>query len=81
MIGTKGADFFAGSGPEAETLAERTMDAWLGFARSGTPSHPGLPDWRAFEPDARQTMLLGRECQLVSDPFAVERAAWEGVIP
>ncbi len=78
LIGTKGADFFAGRGAEAEALAQRTMDAWLGFARNGDPGHP---DWTAFEPSARQTMLLGPECQLVSDPFGAERAAWDGVIP
>ena len=80
LIGTKGADFFAGSGPAAEALAGRTMDAWLGFARGGDPGHSGLPDWTAFEPGARQTMLFGPECELVSDPFAAERAAWDGVI-
>ncbi len=81
LIGTKGADFFAGSGPEAEALAQHTMDAWLGFARNGDPGDPGLPYRTVFEPGARQTMLLGRERQLVSDPFGAERAAWDGVIP
>ena len=80
LIGTKGADLFTASGPAAEALGERTIDTWLGFARSGDPKHPGLPHWAPFEPGARQTMILGPECKLVSDPFGAERAAWDGVI-
>jgi len=81
LIGTKGADFFVGSGPEAEALAGCTMDAWLSFARGGDPGHPGLPEWAAFEPGARQTMILGAARELASDPYSAERAAWDGVIP
>ena len=51
LIGTKGADFFAGSGAAAEALGERTIDAWLGFARNADPNHPGLPHWAPFEPE------------------------------
>jgi para-nitrobenzyl esterase len=80
LIGTKGADFFAGGGPAAERLAEQTMDAWLGFARGGDPGHSGLPTWMSFESAARQTMLLGSGCELVSDPYSAERTAWDGVI-
>jgi para-nitrobenzyl esterase len=80
LIGTKGADFFAGGGPAAAQLAEQTMDAWLGFARGGDPGHSGLPTWMSFESAARQTMLLGSGCELVSDPYSAERTAWDGVI-
>lgn len=80
LIGTKGADAFAGSGPEAEALATRTQDAWLAFARSGAPGHAGLPDWPTYQTETRQTMLLGSECELVSDPLGAERAVWDGVI-
>ena len=34
---------FTGSGPDADALAERMMDAWLAFARTGDPSTPVAP--------------------------------------
>jgi len=39
-----------------------------GFAQGGGPGHPGLPEWAAFETGARQTMILGPERALASDP-------------
>jgi para-nitrobenzyl esterase len=79
-IGTRGADRFAGSGPEALRLSERVMDAWIAFARSGDPNHPGLPDWPAYEPGRRATMRLDRVCDVEDDPMGATRIAWEGVL-
>jgi para-nitrobenzyl esterase len=80
LIGTPGAEKFAGSGPEAEALGRAASGAWLAFARSGSPGHAGLPAWPRF--DARRaTMLFGRGCELAEDPAGAERAAWEGVLP
>ena len=78
-IGTVQAERFAGSGPRAQALSERAMDAWLGFARTGDPGHPGLPAWPGYEPDRRATMLLGATCELAYDPLGAERRAWKGV--
>ena len=75
-----GADQFVGSGPEAERLAARTMDAWLAFARTGDPGHPGLPAWPAYDPARRATLELGRDCRLHDDPQAAERQLWTGVL-
>jgi para-nitrobenzyl esterase len=80
LIGTPGAEKFAGGGPAARTLAERTMDAWLGFARRGEPGHPGLPAWPRFDTETRATLLFGESCTLEEDPLGPERAAWDGVI-
>ena len=68
-------DRFAGSGPEAEALSRRMMDAWIAFARGGNPSHEGIGDWPAYDEAARQTMVFDRETRLESDPFAEEREA------
>jgi para-nitrobenzyl esterase len=68
-------DRFAGSGPEAEALALRMMDAWTAFAHSGNPSHEGLGEWPLFEGEARPTMILGPDVGVESDPFAEERVA------
>jgi para-nitrobenzyl esterase len=69
---------FAGGGPEAVRLQDRVMDAWLAFARSGDPSHPGLPGgrWPAYDSERRTTLLFDRECALEQDPHATERRAW-----
>ncbi len=74
------ASFFSRPGPEAEALAEHTMDAWLAFARSGSPSHPGIENWPAYDIGRRATMILGRECRVVDAPLDEERRAWEGLI-
>lgn len=72
-LDSKGADAFAGSGPAAEALADRMQDAWLSFARTGDPG------WPAYERSARPTMQLGDSCELVADPMAAERLAWDGL--
>lgn len=75
-----GGEQFVGTGPEAERLSERTMDAWLAFARSGDPGHAGLPAWPAYDAPRRATQELGRECGVHDDPRAAERALWDGVL-
>ena len=72
-LDSKGADAFAGSGPAAEALAVTIQDAWLAFARTGDPG------WPAYDPSTRQTMLLGRTCEVEADPMAAERIAWDGL--
>lgn len=69
---------FSGSGPEAEALARNIQDAWLAFARTGDPSCQSLGKWLPYGTN-RETMFLGAECQLVKDPFAEERQAWESI--
>jgi len=75
-----GGEMFAGHGPEAAALAARTMDAWLGFARSGDPGHADIPEWPAYDLTARPTLVFGRECRLEQDVDAVERRLWDGVL-
>ena len=82
QVGAEGAELFVGSGPEAERLCRQTMDAWLAFARSGDPSHAGLPGgrWPAYEPGRRATMRLGRETLCEDAPGDREREVWEGLL-
>ncbi|MBL4793689.1 MAG: methyltransferase domain-containing protein, partial [Citromicrobium sp.] len=35
--------------------SSRMLDAWTSFARHGTPGHAGLPEWDAYESQARAT--------------------------
>ena len=73
-------DRFAGEGPDAETLSERMMDAWIAFARSGDPNHPGLPTWETYDADRRATLIFDREPELATAPLDEERIAWEGML-
>ncbi len=79
-IGSKGADRFVGGGSEAEALQQRTMDAWLAFARNGDPNHHGLPTRAPYATERRATMFLGPKCELVDAPFEEERRIWEGIL-
>jgi para-nitrobenzyl esterase len=63
-------------------MAELTMDAWLSFAKTGDPSHAGLPDGRfeRWDPQRRTTLLFGAETRHADDPAAMQRAAWDGLL-
>jgi para-nitrobenzyl esterase len=70
---------FAGAGPDAERLAGRCMDAWLAFARSGDPSHPGIGPWPCYDTGRRATMELGARCGVLDAPLEAERRLLESV--
>jgi len=50
--------------------------AWAAFARTGNPSHSGIPKWPAYTLDQRATMVIDSTCQVVNDPMREERRAW-----
>jgi para-nitrobenzyl esterase len=56
------------------------QDAWIAFARTGDPGHAGLPEWPAYDPERRATMLLGDACRVDEDPLGAERRAWDGLL-
>jgi para-nitrobenzyl esterase len=68
---------FAGSGPDVETLSRNMQTAWLAFARDGIPSHDGIGEWSAWEPESRTTMLFGPHTGLVPAPRNAELAVLE----
>jgi para-nitrobenzyl esterase len=67
---------FAGEGPDAERLAHAMMDAWAAFARSGDPSHPGIPNWPAYAAPRRATLELGARLRVVDAPDEARRRAF-----
>jgi len=70
-----------GEGRERYPLSDRVMDAWLAFARSGSPGHPGLPAWQPYSAGERATMIFDNECRQVMDPLPADRLAMEDVPP
>lgn len=47
-----------GGGEAARSMSYDVARAFINFARSGNPGHPGLPDWPAFTPENGATMIL-----------------------
>lgn len=57
-----------GSSPDSYKLAERHSRAWVAFARTGNPSHPGIPVWPQFDAKDRKTMVIDKDWTVESDP-------------
>jgi para-nitrobenzyl esterase len=65
-----------GSRPDRRELAAAMSGAWAAFARTGDPNHGGLPDWPAYDTEARATMVFDAPCRTEDDPRREERLAW-----
>ena len=63
-----------GETEEANLVGEMMSDAWISFARSGTPSSELLPDWTPYTPEKRLVMEFDLEPAMADDP---ERSARE----
>jgi para-nitrobenzyl esterase len=64
-----------GTGQERHSLAEKLSRAWTQFARSGNPSHPGIPRWEPYSPAHRAVMIIDNDWHLDLAPHAAEHAA------
>jgi para-nitrobenzyl esterase len=62
-----------GGGPEARALAAKVSEAWISFAKHGTPNHSGLPKWPAFDKGKAPTMIFDNKCEVKNDPDGPER--------
>jgi para-nitrobenzyl esterase len=70
----------AGRTPAAHALSGQMQDAWLTFARNGRPQAAGLPEWPAYAPPRRATMVLADPPGLVDAPQEPERAVWDAFL-
>ncbi len=64
-----------GNGPEAQQLAKQMSQAWIQFARTGDPNHPGLPKWEPVTANGSQTMIFDTLNRFSPDPDSAERQA------
>ena len=74
VVDRPGNELFLGPvGEEAVALADSCAAAWTTFARTGD-----IPDWPAWDAEARRTMELGLQRGVLDDPSAAARLAWAG---
>jgi para-nitrobenzyl esterase len=64
-----------GTGREIQAVADKVSGAWVAFAKTGNPSHSGIPQWPAFDASKRATMFIDNECKVIHDPNRDERLA------
>ena len=53
------------SDADTQKLAKTVSQAWINFAKTGTPSAEGLPKWEAYDRKNGATMILDIESKLV----------------
>jgi para-nitrobenzyl esterase len=70
-----------GTGVDLQPLADKVSAAWAAFARTGNPSHPGIPKWPAYDTTSRATMVFNDECKVENDPGRDERLAMSVLPP
>ncbi len=62
-----------------QALARTMHGAWVNFIKTGSPQHPNLPEWPAYDPIRRATMQFDIESRVVDDPDGEERRLWDGI--
>ena len=72
---TARAENMTTNSPEAQSLAKKVSAAWVAFARTGDPNHPGLLQWPKFTTEKCPTMIFNTQCEAKDDPDTVERKA------
>jgi para-nitrobenzyl esterase len=74
VFGTLDAkDSYTGTGPAAQAVSERMMDAFIAFARTGDPNTPAGPRWAPYTLPLRATMVFDVSTRLENDPRGAER--------
>ena len=81
IFGRDRAPGVTGDGTAHYALAAAMQTAWATFARSGNPSHAGLPDWPQYDAQTRRTMLFDTDCCVVSYPAGAERRSHAALPP
>ena len=53
---------------------------WAAFARNGSPANAAIPDWPAYTPDERATMIFDTNCRVLADPDRDARLLWSRIV-
>lgn len=62
-----------GDGKEAQAVSNQLSGALLALAKTGKPDHKGLPKWKPYSLEKRETMLIDTPPELANDPRGAER--------
>jgi len=63
----------SGVGEDQQKIADMMSEAWLAFARTGNPNHPGIPEWPEYNAEDRPMMVFDLPPQVMNDPHGPER--------
>ena len=63
--------------PEAQALADKMSNAWIAFARTGSPATKELPQWSPYSADHRATMIFDNNPRIENDPARELRLFWQ----
>ncbi len=64
---------YVGEGPGPKHMADQIAGAWVAFARTGKPDHPGIPHWPPFTAADRSVMEFNLTSRVVNDPLSAVR--------
>ena len=67
------------NGPDAAEVSRKMSSLWASFARTGTPSAEGVPQWPRYELENRSTMIIDAQCRVTEDPDRRIRQMWESL--
>jgi para-nitrobenzyl esterase len=48
-------------------MSDRLSATWVAFAKTGDPNNSSIPDWPAYDPQRRATMVFDTEMRVVDD--------------
>ncbi|HWA60070.1 MAG TPA: carboxylesterase family protein, partial [Caulobacteraceae bacterium] len=69
----KSASLLGPVAADAQKLADQMSEAWIAFARTGSPNASGLSSWPRYDERSRSTMLFNVVSRAVNDPYPEER--------
>ena len=70
-----------GGGDDARALSTKMSDALVAFAKTGDPSHAGIPAWPAFTEATRATMVFENDkVSVKNDPDGAARRALQAAL-
>lgn len=68
-----------GGSPQQRILWDRFASTWIAFAKTCDPNNSKIPNWPAYEPGKRATMIFDNDLRVENDPRSEIRKFWDEV--